>query len=621
MTRDAVGWPHRACTEVRQRADLPTMAATQIGTAAGVSMRNGQSRRFTVVGGGPAGLFLARMVGMTVPGAHVDVYERSTADDNPGFGVALSDRSLAGIAAHDPQTHERIMRSAVTLNGVQVRLPDTVMRYDGFAMATISRRILLDILREQAQHAGARLHFQHTVNPADLHPQSGHDLLVIADGAASRLRAARAAEFGTTVRRGRARYIWLGSHVQLGDVATFAFAATPFGAVAAHAYPFGEGMSTVVIEMDDAVWRDSGFGPKDGADDAAVPIGQAELDALSTMFEAHLRGQPLISRNNRWHRFAVVQNERWSSGGTVLIGDAAHTAHFTIGSGTKLAMYDAIALAAALREHDDTTTALHVYEQRRRGPVERVQRRASASMRWWETFGRRMHLPAAQFGLHFLTRAAGFSYADLRDRCGEQVAKAESALRRSGGAPSDARPSGTSDTPDAIDAPLRRGTLRLANRRVSTSPDDAVAGLVLLREDDGRARAGAHAVLRQLPDRRCDVDPIVGSVEFVDVHCPANAEPSGAADLLVAQAGGFAAQGFAGVLLRGPNWQQTLVCAGRIREETGLLVAVAVPEDWAADRPYEPAVEPWPDRVRLALVTGRADLIVAWPGYTESGVA
>ncbi|MEV4511093.1 FAD-dependent monooxygenase [Dactylosporangium sp. NPDC049525] len=581
-------------------------------------MRNEHSGRVTVAGGGPAGLFLARMIGLVSPDVHVDVYERNTADENPGFGVALSDRSLAGIAEHDPETHEQIMRAAVTLTGVQVRLPGAVMRYDGFAMATISRRILLDILREQAQRAGARLHFRHAVDPVGPRPQSERDLLVIADGAASRLRAARAAEFGCTVRLGRARYIWLGSHAQFGDVATFAFAATPFGAVAAHAYPFGDGMSTVVIEMDEATWRDAGFGPKDGADDAAVPIGQAELDALSTMFAVHLQGHPLISRNNRWHRFAVVHNKRWSSGSTVLLGDAAHTAHFTIGSGTKLAMYDAVALAAALGDHDDTATALKVYEQRRRGPVERVQRRAAASMHWWETFDRRMNLPAAQFGLHFLTRVAGFSYADLRKRCGERVAEAETAFRERSGAPLDGCPIGT---PDVIDAPLQRGSLRLPNRRVSTTGGDDGAGLVLLCEGDVHTGTALRAVLRGRPNAHTHVRPAAGGIEFVELHCPADAESSGVADLLVAQAVGFAARGFVGVLVHGLDWQGTLACASRIRTETGLLVAVGVPATWMSDQPDDHASESWRDRIRLALITGRVDLVAALPADTAYGDA
>ncbi|GAA2553325.1 hypothetical protein GCM10010435_24620 [Winogradskya consettensis] len=554
-------------------------------------MASGNPRRVAVVGGGPAGLFLARMVGLTSPGTAVEVYERNGAEDVSGFGVALSERTLTDIADHDPETHRRVIDASVTLTGAEVRLPGRAMRYDGFAMVTISRHTLLRILRDAAGQAGARLHYRHAVPPGPSgHRAAGADVVVIADGGGSRHRATRATEFGTTVHTGRARYIWLGTRARAGDVATFAFVPTPYGVMAAHMYPYSETMSTVVVETDEATWCKAGFG-------AGAPIDDGALAMLSGIFADHLDGHALISNNSRWDRFAVVSNKRWSAGNAVLVGDAAHTAHFTIGSGTKLALQDGLALAKALEEHDDTTTALVAYEQRRRGPVARVQQRAYTSMLWWETFARRLNLPAAQYGLHFITRAGGFTYRDLRARCGERVAEAEAAFHNAGS------PGETPGT-RAVAAPLRHGPLRTPDRLVRVVPDSAGAGsghgLVLLRGAEAGVLRAEHGG---------------GVIRFAELFCPQSAD---VAEEWVVQGAELALQGVTGVLLRpGPGarswWQRTLEHASRLRTETGLVVAVCVPAGWEREAPEIPGRETWAGRIQLALITGRIDLVAPWP--------
>ncbi|WP_433496288.1 FAD-dependent monooxygenase [Sphaerimonospora sp. CA-214678] len=577
-------------------------------------------KRVAVVGAGPAGLFLARMIGLTRSDAVVDVYERDGRDEVSGFGVSLSDRTLRGLARHDPGTHRRMTAAGVAVSGVEMRLPAATLRYDGFDLLSVSRHELLAILREQAEDVGARLHFRREVRVGDLDA----DVVALADGAHSAHRTARRRAFGTSVRTGRARYIWLGSTADFGDVTAFAFVQTEFGPMAAHCYPYGAGMSTVVVELDETTWRRAGLaGP-----DPAAPIGEAGLDLLTGIFAGHLGGHRLVGGGSRWGRFRVVRNERWSDGDTVLLGDAAHTAHFTVGSGTKMALEDAIALAGALSTHDDNATAFKAYERARRGPVARTQRLAEPSMTWWESYGRRLGLPPAQFGVHFLTRTGAISYLGLRRRCPERIDEAEAVFREEAGAAAGARPG------NAIGVPLRLGSVRLPNRLVTVPPDTpsgpVPSGLVLVRGDAGEA-AGAEAapygvVGRLLPP---DAEPAAGEPGtpcLVELACPDGPEWTAAADALVERARLLRRRRVDGVLLRPGRpvelcWDEMLRHAARVRVEAGLPVAVYAPADWALDLAREADTDPWPTRIHVGLVSGRIDLVAvaghARPAYSK----
>lgn len=379
-----------------------------------------------------------------------------------------------------------------------------------------------------------------------------------------------------------------------------AFVRTRYGPMAAHCYPYGEGQSTVVVETDDATWRRAGLA-------TSSPIGTDALDLLGEVFADTLGGHPLVSNASRWGTFTVVRNERWSHANTVLVGDAAHTAHFTVGSGTKMALEDGIGLAAALCGYDDRATAFAAYERDRRGEVERTQRWAGPSMRWWETFGRRLHLPPAQFGLHFLTRTPAVGYLGLRRRCPDRVDEAEAAYLRAAGA--DPGPAPT----NAVAAPLWVGPSRLANR------------LVTVMRDGGPPLHSGLIGIRPADRSWSDGGPYLSFVELW------GSDPDTAGDELVQRAHWWRGRGAAGVLVRVPGdawsrWHETLEYAGRIRTEAGLPVAVCVPEDWAYRRPGEGSTggaggdqrgdldrDDWPARIHLALISGRVDLVAASP--------
>jgi anthraniloyl-CoA monooxygenase len=546
--------------------------------------------------------------------------------------VALSDRTLRGLAVHDPRTHRRIIEASAVLSGVEVRLSDARLRYDGFGFSAISRHTLLTILRDQAEEVGARLNFRHEASADEFDV----DIIAFADGATSGHRTARRETFGTSVRTGSAHYVWLGTSAGFGDVAAMAFVRTEYGPMAAHFYPYGAGMSTVVVETDDAAWRNAGL------DSSVLASGEIDGDALNLLteiFADHLGGRRLVSNKSRWGTFNVVRNERWSHGNVVLLGDAAHTAHFTVASGTTMALEDAIALAAALCTYDDHATAFAAYEHQRRGPVARIQGLAEPSMSWWETYGRRMHLPPAQFGLHFITRTVAVSYLGLRRRCGGRIDDAEAAYRREAGVDPRTPPQ------NAIAAPLRLGEVRLLNRLVTVLPGPAAgavqpiqSGLVLLREDAPVPRPGPADVAvptgRVLgrfrpagwpaPARAAGTGSTGnGALLFVELACPDGPEWTEAADDLVGRAGLLRERGAAGVLLRAATfagasrWDETLRHASRIRTEVGMAVVVCVPADWALDLTWDADVDSWPIRIHMALISGRVDLIAAWPPHRD----
>ncbi|WP_306314529.1 FAD-dependent monooxygenase [Streptomyces hydrogenans] len=516
--------------------------------------------KVAVVGGGPAGLFLARLIRGARPDARVDVYERNAPHEANGFGVVFSARTMSRLRRSDPETHARIVRASVTVSDMELRHPRATLRYGGFDFSSISRQTLLTILQEQAASAGAVLHFGHHAAPGSL---DDADVVVYADGANSAQRDARPERFGTTVRYGASPYMWLGTEAPF-DAATFAFVATGHGHFAAHAYPYAEGLTTVVVETDPATWQASGMDRP--ADHARNPGGsdEASLERLSELFADHLGGHKLLGNRSRWATFRIVRNARWSDGNAVLLGDAAHTAHFTVGSGTKLAMEDAIALAAALDRDGDPRAAFAAYERERRALVTRTQEWAEPSMRWWETFGRRLHMAPAQFGLHFMTRTSALTYEGLRRRFADRVDEAEEAYRTAGGTA--ARPGAAPGPAHGVAAPLLLGSVRLPNRLIEVVPEEcddpaaAVraagargAGLVLLRGAGTvprpdvavgsvlRPERGGGAAARETAARTAPL--------FAEVACPAADAWGPAGDELTATVRALVARGCEGVLL------------------------------------------------------------------------
>lgn len=333
--------------------------------------------RITCVGGGPAGLYFAVLAKLADPTHELTVVERNPAGVTYGWGVVFWDDLLDDLFRHDPVSSRRIWDAACSWDGYEVRLADrSVTHLPGYGFS-LERRNLLKILAQRANELGVEIHYSTEVT--DLAAFKDADLVVACDGARSRIREQKADDFGTEIELGLNKYIWLGTpHVF--KTFTFGFEKTPAGWIWFHAYPFTTETSTFIAECQPETW-------------AALELDR--LDAregcarLQEIFAAHLNGQPLIDHRAEvggtgWLNFRQVTNQHWHHSDVVLIGDAAHTTHFTIGSGTKLAMQDAMALADAVSSGDDLTGALERYEHRRRTAIVPLQRAAKASSAWFE---------------------------------------------------------------------------------------------------------------------------------------------------------------------------------------------------------------------------------------------
>jgi 2-polyprenyl-6-methoxyphenol hydroxylase-like FAD-dependent oxidoreductase len=432
--------------------------------------------RIACVGGGPGGLFLATLVKASNPSAEVTVFERNRAEDTFGFGVVFSDATLAGIHAADPVVRDALTEHGMHWDAIEVRLKGERYRCGGNGMAAIPRKTLLAVLQQRAQQVGVSLRFQTEVDLDDLH---GYDLVVAADGANSRLRERLAGALGPSVDTATAKFIWFGTTYAF-DGLTFVHEHGPDGVFAVHSYPISPDVSTFIVETDEHSWRAAGLDEFD----VAQPPGPSDLktkEYLEKLFAEQIDGHPLLVNNSRWGSFRTRRTGRWHHGNVALLGDAAHTAHFSVGSGTKMAMEDAVALAAALTSHqDDLAAALTAYEESARPSVEKIQRSARPSLSWWEHFGRYHDtLEPWQFAFHFLTRS--ISGGKLARRDPGFVDRAHDAwLAKEGSEP--------------LRTPFHSGGVALPGRLVDVVPiDDGVqiAGLPLFAgpQDGGRGRS------------------------------------------------------------------------------------------------------------------------------------
>jgi anthraniloyl-CoA monooxygenase len=374
--------------------------------------------RIAVLGGGPGGLFAATLAKTGDPRRDVVLFERNRAEDTFGFGVVFSDATLDGIHAADP-----VLRTALTEHGVhwdpiEVRLHGERFACHGNGMAAVERRTLLRLMQQRAVEAGVDARFSTPVDPDQL-LAGGYDLVVAADGANSRLRDRFAQVFEPSAETATAKFIWLGTSY-LFEGLTFIHERSPHGVFAVHGYPIGNGVSTFIVETDEDSWRAAGLDEFD----VSQPPGKSDEKTrayLQELFAEQIGGASLLVNNSRWGNFRTRRAGCWRHrvGGTAiaLLGDAAHTAHFSVGSGTKMAMEDAVALAASLDEHpDDIDAALAAYETTRQPQVARIQDSARPSLSWWEHFGRSYDtLPSWQFAYHFFTRSLPESKLRRRD--------------------------------------------------------------------------------------------------------------------------------------------------------------------------------------------------------------
>ncbi len=367
--------------------------------------------RVAVLGGGPGGLYAARLLKLAHPACEVDVYEQGTAATTFGFGVGLAPGTQRNLYAADADSLTAILDRS-RHHDMSLRVGDAVAEMPNDSLRAIARSTLLEVLQAHARAAGVRLHLGARVDIDHLDA----DLVVAADGISSATRDRWADNFGVHVDVGEALYLWCGSDFAVPS-ALFMPVETEAGTFVTHAYPYAADRSTFLIETDEATWRAAGFEAtthalSDGAPDASDQIA---LDYLTAAFAEPLEGHRLIGNRTRWMRFRTIRCDRWSHGNVVLLGDAAHTAHYSIGSGTKLAMEDAIALVAAIDAADNVPDALAAYEAARRPAVEHLQEVAERSRRWWDTFPDRLDVPVNRLLVAYMTRAGKVSLTRFAD--------------------------------------------------------------------------------------------------------------------------------------------------------------------------------------------------------------
>jgi anthraniloyl-CoA monooxygenase len=384
--------------------------------------------KIVCVGGGPAGLYFAILMKQGHRGCDIAVLERNRPDDTFGWGVVFSDATLDNFARADPQTHAEILRNFHHWDDIDVFFKGTKITSTGHGFSGIGRRKLLNILQARAAELGVNQVFEREVT-ADTHFADA-DLIVAADGVNSTVRRQYAEHFQPDIDVRKCRYIWLGSHRKL-DAFTFAFEETEWGWFQLHAYRFDEDTSTFIVETREETWRAAGL---DRADQAA------SIAFCEQVFGKYLDGHRLMSnarhlRGSAWLNFNRVLCRRWHYRNVVLIGDAAHTAHFSIGSGTKLAMEDAIALARKLSEQPDIETALASYQEERSVEALRLQSAARNRMEWFENVARYVHLDPMQFSYTLLTGSQRIGHENLRLRDSRYVAGVEAWVAQKSGLP------------------------------------------------------------------------------------------------------------------------------------------------------------------------------------------
>ncbi|MFG2983554.1 FAD-dependent monooxygenase [Streptomyces sp. NPDC048258] len=370
--------------------------------------------RVAVIGGGPGGLYFAALAKQLSPHWEVTVWERNAPDDTFGFGVVFSDETLDGIAQADRETYEAMSAEFARWTDIDIRYRDRTLTSGGHGFAALGRRHLLRILQARCAALAVDVRYRTQAPPA-AELAAAYDLVVACDGVRSATRAAYADSFGPDLDERAGRYMWLGTD-KVFEAFTFIVDEQDFGTLQVHAYPYDDTRSTFIVEMAEDAWRRAGFEEFAGKDH---PPGTSDVDSIrrcEELLAGHLDGHRLIPNNSKWLRFTTVRNRTWRHGNVVLLGDAAHTAHFSIGSGTKLAMEDALALAACLHEHPDVPTALAAYEEERKPVVESTQRAAQASLEWFENIGRYTGQEPHQFAFNLLTRSRRVTYDNLRER-------------------------------------------------------------------------------------------------------------------------------------------------------------------------------------------------------------
>lgn len=472
--------------------------------------------KIVILGAGPAGLYSGLLIKKTNPSHDITIIERNAADVTYGWGVVFSDRTLASFQRADNKTYEQITDQFVIWDAIDVYYRDQKISCGGHIISSISRKSLLYILQRRCLELGISIKFSCEIsNLAEL---GDYDLLIAADGLNSIVRKTYESIFKPSLEFGKARYIWLGADKVL-DAFTFIFRENEHGLFQVHSYPFNGTTSTFIVECDEASWLKAGL---DSADEAQ------SLAYCQQLLANNLDGATLLSNNSKWISFPLLKTQHWHHKNIVLLGDAIHTAHFSIGSGTKLAMEDAIALSSALEQHQELETALNEYELERKPVVEIFQKAARESQAYFETLKSYLALDPVQFTFNLLTRSGRITYDDLRlrdPRFGDMVDRwatqqANSKLSATNGRYPE-RSAGSVDTPPPsltpfvtlsaaqglvapppMFTPMRLRNINLHNRIVlsplsSCSVQDGMPGEINTKQIQSAAASGAGLVVTE----------------------------------------------------------------------------------------------------------------------------
>ncbi len=358
--------------------------------------------KITVIGGGPGGLYFSILLKKAMPSCEIDIYEQNKADDSFGFGVVFSDETLSEFLSRDPKSYELIRSKFAYWDDLDVARDGEVVRITGNGFCGCSRKTLLQLLQQRCVEEGVKLHFEHNID--DVSQFKDADYIIACDGINSPIREKYAKNFGTKITLQKNKFVWLGSTKPL-DAFTYFFRSTPHGTIVAHSYQYQKGMSTWIFECSEKTWENIGFETSKEED---------TILKLAEIFAEELDGHALISNKSHWRQFPHVTNQKWFHNNIVLLGDAKATAHYSIGSGTKLAMECAIALADSILEYKtNKTKVFENYEKLRRNRVEMIQHAAIVSLDWFEHMDRHMQHDFMQFAFGVMTRSKKVTYENL----------------------------------------------------------------------------------------------------------------------------------------------------------------------------------------------------------------
>lgn len=440
--------------------------------------------RVACIGGGPGGLFFSTLFKQTVPDADVVLFERNQATDAFGFGVVFSDATLRRINDADPVVRDGLRDFGTHWDDIEVWLKGERKTFAGNGMAAIYRKTLLQLMQERAAEVGVDMRFGQYV--PELSQLDDFDLIVGADGANSSTREQLGESLGHTAETARAKFIWFGTSHEFKGM-TFVHRRSEFGNFAVHGYPISDDLSTFIVETDEETWRKAGLDEFD----ASQPPGPSDLKTqrfLEKLFAEDIAGEPLVANNSRWANFRTRRTRSWHKGNVVLLGDAVHTAHFSVGSGTKMAMEDAITLVREIAAHqDDLELAFSNYEAERQPQVAKIQNQARGGLSWWEHFARYYNsFDPTQFTFHFFSRSIDIDKIRQRDP-GMVESTEQDWLARHGGAP--------------LETPLDVGHVQFGGRLLSLTHEGGLpalsgpGGRISLVTDPADADAGTGLLL------------------------------------------------------------------------------------------------------------------------------